>query len=229
MLNGDNGTVSTPAGASFRVVRVWFSKTGRAKFISHLDLNRTMTRALRRAGLPIWYTEGFNKRPYLTFAAPLSLGYEGLRECMDIRLLEDWPMERIVERLNAAMPEGLAVVAAAPAVMKPGALTAARYRLTFACSVETVSAFAVQEVIEAEKLTKKKERKTVDLKPVLSNAPSPQAADDGCTWELTLPCNSTDTVNPSLIAQALNAFAGREIACRVLRLELIGTDGAPFA
>ncbi len=230
VLNGDNGMVSTPAGASFRVVRVWFSKTGRAKFISHLDLNRTMTRALRRAGLPIWYTEGFNKRPYLTFAAPLSLGYEGLRECMDIRLLEDWPPERIVERLNAAMPEGLAVVAAAPAVMKPGALTAARYRLTFACSVATLAAFAAQEVIEAEKFTKKKERKMIDLKPALANAPSPQAAgDECCTWELTLPCNSTDTVNPSLIAQALNAFAGREIACRVLRLELLGTDGAPFA
>ncbi|MBQ9964192.1 MAG: DUF2344 domain-containing protein, partial [Clostridia bacterium] len=58
-------------------MRITFSKTGSARYISHLDLNRTMTRAVRRAGLPIWYTEGFNRHPYLTFAAPLSLGYEG--------------------------------------------------------------------------------------------------------------------------------------------------------
>lgn len=225
----DEGKVSTPAGATFRVVRVWFSKTGRAKFISHLDLNRTMTRALRRAALPIWYTEGFNKRPYLTFAAPLSLGFEGLRECMDVRLLEDWPMEQVVARLDAAMPEGLAVVAAAPAVMKAGALSAARYRLTLACTAEEVAAFVAQPCIEVEKLTKKKERRVVDLRPVLETVQPPQTAGDETVWELTLPCSSTETVNPSLIVQALSAFAGREVACQVLRLELLGTDGAPFA
>lgn len=225
----DEGKVSTPAGATFRVVRVWFSKTGRAKFISHLDLNRTMTRALRRAALPIWYTEGFNKRPYLTFAAPLSLGFEGLRECMDVRLLEDWPMEQVVARLNAAMPEGLAVVAAAPAVMKAGALSAARYRLTLTCTAAEVAAFVTQPRIEVEKLTKKKERRVVDLRPVLETVQLPQAAGDETVWELTLPCSSTETMNPSLIVQALSAFAGREVACQVLRLELLGTDGAPFA
>ena len=70
----------------FTTVRIFFSKSGRARYISHLDLNRTMTRAVRRAGLPIWYTEGFSRHPYLTFAAPLSLGFEGERETMDLRL-----------------------------------------------------------------------------------------------------------------------------------------------
>ena len=70
-------------------VRILFSKMGRAKYVSHLDLVRTMTRAVRRADIPLWYTEGFNRHPYLTFAAPLSLGYEGLRESMDIRLEEE--------------------------------------------------------------------------------------------------------------------------------------------
>ena len=62
----------------FYTVRLVFSKTGRARYISHLDLNRTMARVLRRAGIPLWYTEGFNKHPYITFAAPLSLGCESL-------------------------------------------------------------------------------------------------------------------------------------------------------
>ena len=68
-------------------IRIRFKKTGRAKFISHLDLTRTMIRAVRRAGIPVWYTEGFNRHPYVTFAAPLSLGFEGLNECMDTRLV----------------------------------------------------------------------------------------------------------------------------------------------
>lgn len=228
MLSNDNGLIATPQGISYRIVRVCFSKTGRAKFISHLDLNRTMTRALRRAALPIWYTEGFNKRPYLTFAAPLSLGFEGLRECMDIRLIEDVPLPEVAARLNAVMPEGLAVTDAVFAVKKAGDLAAARYRLTFGCTAAELSAFAAQDTIEAEKLTKKKERKTVDLKAVLANAPAPKAAGERAVWELTLPCSSNDTVNPTLIGQALNAFAGREISCRVLRLELLAADGAPF-
>ena len=80
-------------------VRIVFSKTGRIKYVSHLDLVRAMTRAVRRANIPLWYTEGFNKHPYLTFAAPLSLGYEGLRETMDIRMADDFPFDELVKRL----------------------------------------------------------------------------------------------------------------------------------
>ncbi len=50
-----------------REVRLRFSKTGRLKYISHLDINRAMSRALKRAQIPLWYTEGFNPHPYITF------------------------------------------------------------------------------------------------------------------------------------------------------------------
>ena len=222
-MNNGEGLVQTPQGASFRVIRMHFSKTGRARFISHLDLNRTMTRALRRAGVPIWYTEGFNKHPYVTFTAPLSLGYEGLRECMDLRLLQDIPSDELVKRMNAVMPEGLAVIDAAPAVKKPGDLAAARYRLTFDCPPETLAAFLAQPAVTAEKQNKKKEIKTVDLTPLLAGAEPEENL-----LELTLPCGSSDTVNPSLISQALAAFAGAEIPCRVCRLALLDGDGNEF-
>lgn len=68
-----------------------------------------MTRAVRRAEIPLWYTEGFNRHPYLTFAAPLSLGSEGLQETMDLRLEEELPMEELVRRLDAVMPQGLRI------------------------------------------------------------------------------------------------------------------------
>ena len=85
-------------------VRVFYTKTGRARFISHLDMMRFMTRALKRSGLPVWYTEGFNRHIYTTFALPLSLGFESMCEFMDFRLLPDeFDMEEVATRLNACL------------------------------------------------------------------------------------------------------------------------------
>lgn len=74
-------------------IRVKFTKTGRLKFISHLDLSRTMKNALLRAKIPIWYSEGFNPRPKIVFAMPLSVGVESICEYMDIRLTEPTDIE----------------------------------------------------------------------------------------------------------------------------------------
>ncbi len=223
----DNGLIRTPSGVTFRVIRLRFSKTGRAKFISHLDLNRTMTRALRRAKLPIWYTEGFNKHPYLTFAAPLSLGYEGLSEYMDIRLVEDMPPEEVLAALNAAMPEGLLFVHAAEAVKKPADLAAATWRMTVGCTAAEVEAFLAQPSITVEKRTKKKTFKTVELKPLLDNV-GIEDEDDYAILTLDLPCSNTETVNPSLILTALQSFLGREVPSQVLRLCLRDTAGGVY-
>ena len=208
-----------------KTVRIRFSKTGRAKYISHLDLNRAMIRALRRAEIPLWYTEGFNRHPYVTFAAPLSLGYEGLRECMDFRLEEDMPMEELVSRLNAVMPEGLTVLEPDEARMKPGELAAACYRLTFSCLPEEVRRLLEQDEILVEKRTKKKTMKTVDIKPALADV-SLREAEDGCVMETVLPCSSDNTINPALLATALRQLTGREaIHFQVPRLELTGKSG----
>ena len=211
----------------FSTVRIVFSKTGRAKFISHLDLNRTMTRALRRAKLPIWYTEGFNKHPYLTFASPLSLGYEGLAECMDIRLVEDRPMDEVLAALNAAMPEGLLFTHAAEAVCKPADLAAATWRMTVGCSLAEIEAFLAQSSITAEKRTKKKTFKTVELKPLLGDVQA-EAGEEQTVLTLTLPCSNSDTVNPSLILTALQHFLDREVTASVLRLCLRDTAGEVY-
>ena len=77
--------LATAKGSEYKEARVFYTKTGRAKYISHLDVTRCFQRALQRAGLSVWYTEGFNPHSYLTFTLPLSLGYESLCESMDKR------------------------------------------------------------------------------------------------------------------------------------------------
>ncbi len=59
------------------------------KFVSHLDMNRFMIRLINKAKIPVWFTEGFNRHAYLNFAVPLSLGYEGLYEVLDVRIIDD--------------------------------------------------------------------------------------------------------------------------------------------
>lgn len=209
-------------------VRIVFSKTGRAKYVSHLDLMRTMTRAFRRAQIPLWYTEGYNRHPYLTFAAPLSLGHEGLRETVDIRLEEDMPFDEVVSRLNSALPQGIVAISAAEAVDKVKDLVAAEYMVTLHCPAETVRSLLAQAEILVEKRTKKKTLKTIDIKPYFADAVVTEAGENSCVMEIALPSGSAENVNPSLFLGALSALVGQEIKAEFLRKRLLKADGTEF-
>ena len=209
-----------------KTVRMVFAKTGRACYISHLDLTRVMSRAMRRAQIPVWYTEGFNRHPYITFAAPLSLGYEGLEETMDFRLEEDMAFAEVVERMNGAMPEGLTAVSAAEAEKKVKDLAAGRYRLTTGYPAGQVKALLSRPEIPVEKRTKQKTVKTVDIRPAFADA-AVEDTEDGSVISVVLPLGN-DTVNPALLRSALEADSGEEKRFQVTRLALLDTDGKPF-
>ena len=93
-----------------REVRLRFAKQGRLKYISHLDINRAMSRAFKRAEIPLWYTEGFNPHPYMSFSLPLSLGVESLCESVDIKLIDEISNEEIKKRMNAVLPDDLRIL-----------------------------------------------------------------------------------------------------------------------
>lgn len=207
-----------------KTVRIEFSKTGRARFISHLDLTRMMTRAVRRAAIPVWYTEGFNRHPYLTFAAPLSLGYEGACETMDLRLVEELDLNQLVERLDVVMPEGFRILSCFEAVAKPRELAYATYELTTNCPIETVRSLLSQSEILVEKRTKKKEIKQIDIRPYLNDA----VVMEGTHITLSLPCSASETVNPSLLFDALDQFGNNTYSRRVLRAGLYLANGERF-
>lgn len=91
-------------------LRMRFSKTGRAVYISHLDLMRTLTRAFLRAEIRLKYSEGFNPHPQISIALPLSVGCESVCEIMDFKLSQELPEEEIKKRLSVQMPEGIEVL-----------------------------------------------------------------------------------------------------------------------
>ena len=83
------GQIAMERVFALRNVRIFYEKKGRMKFVSHLDMNRFMSRIIAKSKIPVWYTEGFNQRIYVNFAVPISLGFEGLYEILEIRLIDD--------------------------------------------------------------------------------------------------------------------------------------------
>jgi len=89
--------------------RLRYSKTGKAKYISHLDLMATVRRALLRAGIALKYSEGFNPHPYMSVALPLSVGCGSACELMDIRLDDGGRADGLPGLVTAKLPEGIEV------------------------------------------------------------------------------------------------------------------------
>ncbi|MDD4715850.1 MAG: TIGR03936 family radical SAM-associated protein [Oscillospiraceae bacterium] len=92
-----------------RKMRLCFSKTGTAVYISHLDLMRTFQRAFLRAELPVRHTEGFNPHAFVSIALPLSVGFSSVCELLDFDLEDETPVESVPGRLNCALPDGIRV------------------------------------------------------------------------------------------------------------------------
>lgn len=151
-------------------VRLFFTKLDRAKYISHLDMNRCMSRALKRSGLPVWYTGGFNPHMYLTFPLPLSLGCESVYECVDLKLTQDVDYETIAQRVNACLPPDIQVFSAGEQKMDQKEIAWADYEICFKDEgglKEKLESYFNQEQINVIKKTKKGE-KEIDLKPYFS-------------------------------------------------------------
>ena len=94
------------------ILRGKFEKRAAMKYIGHLDLMRTMQRAIRRADLPIAYSQGYNPQQKMNFAMALALGLESEAEYFEVELAEEMSAADFVERLNAALPEGIRILQA---------------------------------------------------------------------------------------------------------------------
>lgn len=94
-------------------IRVKFIRGEEVKFISHLDLMKMYERALRRSGIPIAYSQGFNPHPQMIFGLPLSVGVTSESEYADFKLEGDMEPGEFEQRLNSSLPEGVRIVDAA--------------------------------------------------------------------------------------------------------------------
>lgn len=213
-----------------RNIRIFFEKTGRAKYISHLDMTRCWTRTFNRAGLPMWYTEGFNPHLYMTFALPLSLGFEGLVESLDARLLEDIPLDEVKERLNSVLPAGLQVSRVDDQKMNAREIKWADYDLRLDCEqpqqvLERLLEFLNRESIVVTKRTKKGS-KDMELHGLYTVLDSGTEA-DAVLLKLRLATGVETNINPTLLLENSPVY-DEILQTGVCRTAVLTADLQPF-
>ena len=188
-------------------LRVKFKKTGNLKYISHLDLVRTMNKIIVRAKLPLWYTEGFNPKPKMVFAAPLSTGVDSLSEFMDLRLTERIDPALAMEILNKNMTGEMQVTEAYYPTSHLTDLKWLSYSLTIHCNgadealAERCNEALAADEIKVLKKTKSGERE-VDIKPMIKYCSA--AYDSGAIRiSAILSSDSQSFLNPEYIVKYL--------------------------
>lgn len=205
-----------------------FEKMGRMSWFSHLDLQNTMQRALRRARLPVAYSQGFNPHVLTSFATALSVGCQSRGEVMEVEMAGEISPEEFAEKLNACLPDGLKVRRCAPVPDSAPALMAkvaeAGYDITApnADLTQAVEAFLKAEEVMVEKRSKTKTR-LVNIRPMVHEI---TCAFDGKDSRLSMVLEQTNAnaLKVELVMQAL----APEQEFRFVRTALYaaGSDGA---
>lgn len=192
--------------------RLLFQKTGNAVWMSHLDLMRVFQRAFKRAGLPLTHTHGFNPRPSVSIALPLSVGVESTCELLDFDLEgAAVPNEEIMDRLNHALVDGVKVMSVYDngAKIKHLALLDAVVTLEYDRGVPADAGACLKQLFTQEEvLVEKKGKNGVQVQniiPMIRRIAVHQL--DPNTVELcALICCQNPTLNPAQLIAAVEKY-----------------------
>lgn len=216
--------------------QIVFYKGGLLRFVGHLDLMRTIQRALRRANIPLAYSQGFNPHPLLSFASPLALGWTGEREICEIKLETDMEDTVLLEKLSKELPTGLKLLSCREiSDQEPSAMAkmaAAAYRIGLPDGPDWhrhLTELMNEPSIMIEKMGKVHGRKRLvqaDIKPLIYQC----NLEDSNTLYLLCACGSEKNLKPDLLIKVLYERAGKPellYSETITRLELFteSSDG----
>ena len=226
---------SLPMLDSPRTVRILFRKVGNLQYISHLDLQRTFARVLVRAGLPLWYTKGFNPHIKMVFGMPLPVGCESECEFLDIRIEREMACEEICERLNAELTAELSALEVYEPERKFTEMAFAVYEYTLtlpgaddALAKRIAALFANGPLIVTKRA--KSGEKQVDLCELIRNI-SVYAENGTIRMNATLVAGEGKTITPQALVDVLRdrlgLFTGDPMQerYRILRRNVLLADG----
>ena len=213
-----------------------FEKGERVRHIGHLDIQRAVQRGLRRSGLPVAYSGGFNPHIQVAFASALSTGACGRREIMDVKMAEEISDELFLQRMNDAMPPGLRLSSARAVEDRHPALTAllkaAEYEIVLRDPAQAEKIIASADTMMAQPAIfvmrkTKSGQKEVDMKPLIIALSGSESM-----LRATLTLTEQEACKPVMLIQGLKAAAGlaeeEEIRTLVIRTRLLGeaSDGS---
>ena len=204
-------------------LRMRFSKDGPARFISHLDLSRTLERALNRAQFPIAYTQGFNPQPRMQFADALPLGLTSECEIVDFWLKVKIEPEETLTALKAKMASGIGVISieevavSAPPLQTITKLAEYKVILSDEFQAEMIEA-KVEAILKAPTILRERRNKQYDLRPLILELNVISHSIDGVELAMVMPLEPGLTGRPDEVLKALNIDP---LAARIHRTSLI--------
>ena len=203
-------------------VRIRFSKTGKVKFISHLDLCRTFRTAFIRAGIPIWYSQGFNPHPKMVFATTVPVGGESLCELLDIKITSPMDEEEFKARLSSALTKDIGILGVYTPLRPFAELAYAEYRMELDAPVdpEKLSGLLTGE-LKVMKKTKNGD-KLVDILPLIESASA-----FGNTLNCILAASQTMALGPDVFLRGIKPACPGDLIS-LMRTAVLTADLAPF-
>ncbi|WDV44680.1 TIGR03936 family radical SAM-associated protein [Clostridiaceae bacterium M8S5] len=219
------------------LIRAKFKKGGYLKYISHLDLMRLMYRALRRADIPVVYTQGFNPQPRISFATALSLGVESEGEYIDIELGEKINEEEFVQRLNHSLPEGIEIIKAKYINNKKSIMSLIRWsqyviEMKFDREIERqelqkiIDAILIEKSIMHTKIGKKKGKKVkkvVEIRNLIKDIDILMLDNDTAIIKSTLRTGSDGNLKPEVLIEVIKKYFNELLTVKsfdIQRIEL---------
>lgn len=196
-----------------RRIRLTYSKLEEARFLGHLELSSMFYRAVRRAGIPVRYSEGFHPMPKITFSPPIPLGMESREEFADIEIEGYMASEDIKDRLNLELPKGFRIITAADVPTKAAAVTSAVTKADYEirdarCQMSDVRS-VLQEFMGKDSFIYKKESKgkvrELEIRPLIERLEG-----SGDKIEMTIKTGIEGSIKPGELIQALFGLGDEE-------------------
>jgi radical SAM-linked protein len=190
-------------------LRITFSKSGPLTYTSHLDLARVWERSLRRAGVALAYSGGFNPRPKLQLAAALPLGHTGEAELVDVWLEQPTSGEGLTQALSPVLPQGLSVSQVRQVELQEPPLqtriVSAEYRVTVEWPAESAAQVEsrVARLLAAKALPQERRGKRYDLRPLIERLWLEDADGSNVVLGMQLAARAGATARPEAVLEAL--------------------------
>jgi len=213
--------------------RLTFTKKGDIRFISHLELAHLFYRAAKRAGLPLYYSEGFHPMPRVIFERALPVGVESLKEIVEIELEGRLSPMELKGKLNQTLPEGIEVTEVKDALF-PLPPSFDPHRSTYWISLDHLlskeeAELRLKQSMEKQELfilqERKEKRRRIDLLPLIEKAEvkeenEPSSGMTGLGLEIVLRSLGGKTAKPLEVLEALLGIKGEALVqCRVIKVE----------
>lgn len=213
-------------------LRIRFSKLEQVKYISHLDVVRTFERAVRRADIPISYSQGFNPRPKMSFGLPLSVGLTSVAEYAEFDMEKEIPIKEIIDRMNNALPKGFRFISANYSEDKSSLMAmvdASSYQVFVQEGISKEFAEeAIKKLLEMNTVVVERETKsgvrTTDIRNEIRRL---EAKNEGekVFFDMLISAGSVMNLKPEIVIKALNQYCDADLEIEAIhRTGLFGVE-----